>query len=112
MESNDESESESDLEDIINDVDPNLLQIERFLTDDLFVGRLSKYVFKRAQFQEHVRLTYSTEITLYIRHHILPTLREILIGKDSRFYIWLATNIEFRHETNTQETCNRWSSFR
>ena len=109
----DSDEEESDLEDdILNDINPNTLRISRHLTDDLFVGRLTKWVFQREPQQDQIRLDYSTEIAFYIRFHILPLLREILYGKEDRYYIWLASNIQFRHETKIDETCNRWSSFR
>ena len=112
-ESDEDSEHESDFEDndILNNVDPNILRISRHLTDDLFVGRLSKWVFQRMPQQEHVRITYATEIAIYIRFHVLPLLREILFGTNERYYIWVACNTQFKHETK-EETCNRWSSFR
>ena len=65
------SEGESDYEDdILGDIRPNLLCISRTLTDDVFVGRLSKYVFQREPNQEHIVLTYHQELALYIRYKI------------------------------------------
>ena len=113
MEEEEEEEEEEDYEDdILQDAGPHMLIIERTRTDDSFVGRLSKFVFQRAPSQDHISLTYHQEITLYIRYHILPLLREILYDSRERFFIWLASCAEYYKDSNNLEICQRWSSFR
>ena len=107
-----EEEEEHYEDDILQDAGPHMLMVERRRTDDSFVGRLSKYVFQRAPYQEHISLTYHQEITLYIRYHILPLLREILHGSRERFFIWLAACAQYYKENDSSEICERWSSHR
>ena len=108
-----EDEGDDDLEDdVLRDVHPNTLLISRTLTDDAFVGRLSKYVFQRLPSQAHISLTYHQEIACYIKYHLSPTLKEILHGSTDRWYIWVACCTIFYKEGNYEEKAERWSSFR
>ena len=106
-----------DNDDVLLDIDANTLLIHRYLTDDNFTKRLrwagiylhtkvfclsvtlnqyhfflhSKYVFERLDSEHEKRFHYFTEIQLYTRFHIIPTLRAILLnGRSARYYIWLA----------------------
>ena len=108
-----EEEGEEQYEDdVLSDINPTTLLIQRTRTDDTFVGRLSKYVFKRLPSQDHILLTHHQEIAIYIRYHILPLLREILYDKMDRFFIWQAACIEYFKENDPEQITTRWSSFR
>ena len=111
-EDEDDNEEEELEGDILGDIREDTLLISRHLTDDNFVGRLSKFVFQRLPTQSHIFLTYQQEISVYIRFHILPTLREILYDSPDRFYIWIAANTQFFKDGSFETKCERWSSFR
>ena len=112
-EEEEEEEDEEQFEDdVLDDIHPHMLLIERTRTDDTFTGRLSKYVFQRAPFQEHISLTHHQELAIYIRFHVLPLLREVLHDSTDRWYFWLAACISYYKENQVEETCERWSSFR
>ena len=112
-EEEEEEENEEQFEDdVLRGVHPHTLLIERTRTDDTFTGRLSKYVFQRRPFQEHISLTHHQELAIYIRFHILPLLREILYDSTDRWFVWLAACITYYKENRVEETCERWSSFR
>ena len=108
-----EEEGEEQYEDdVLNDINPDTLLIQRTRTDDTFVGRLSKFVFQRLPSHENIFLTPHQEIAIYIRYHILPLLREILYDRTDRFFIWQAACIEYFKENDPQQITTRWSSFR
>ena len=108
-----EEEGEEQYEDdVLSEINPDTLLIQRTRTDDTFVGRLSKYVFQRLPSQDHILLTHHQEIAIYMRYHILPLLREILYDGTDRFFIWQAACIEYFKENDPQQTTTRWSSFR
>ena len=51
-----EEEEEQYKDDVLNDISPDTLLIQRTRTNDTFVGRLSKFVFQRLASHENVFL--------------------------------------------------------
>ena len=94
------------------DINENLLKITTHTQNDFFTGIESKQIFKRDYSCIDKRLHYELELFFYHKHHIRPHLETIVSGNDSKFFFFLAAEIEFSKENNDEDTCTRWSSWR
>ena len=103
-----------------SDIPADLLTVTRTLTDDLFVGSMSKYIFQREPSCAWKRFIAQEELTFYLKFHLQPTLREILSDTSHRFFLWIAAEIQFvkliqddtQDDNDRTEECQRWSSMR
>ena len=110
--SDDDNNEDSDDEDFETDssypIHENLLEVVERTSDDGFVGVASKIIWTRTP-SETSRLEYHQELIFYTRYKLLPKL-ESLVGAEGRFYLWLATEIQFEKPDDKLETCTRYTS--
>ena len=110
--SDDDNNEDSDDEDFETDssypIHENLLEVVERTSDDGFVGVASKIIWTRTP-SETSRLEYHQELIFYARYKLLPKL-ESLVGAEGRFYLWLATEIQFEKPDDKSETCTRYTS--
>ena len=122
LDDDDEDDDDDDRDDDDHDDDcvfpyrtnPDLIDVTVRLTDDLWSGRLSKFIFARSEYEENLARTYcpEDEISFYVVHFLSVKLEEILTDRSSRFLIWAAFECEFYQITDESERVSRWSSLR
>ena len=73
----------------------NALQINYYITDDLFSGQHSKIVFHRTEVESNlnIRLSVQDELLYYINHFLEPKLIEILSNSRFQFFLWIAGRV-------------------
>ena len=112
---NDDDDDDDDDDDVFPyRTNPDLLDVTVRLTDDLWSGRLSKFIFARSEYEENLARTYcpEDEISFYVTHFLSVKLEEILSDQSSRFLIWAAFETEFYQITDESERVSRWTSLR
>ena len=117
-EDDDDDDNDNDNEELFADYEPaesgdinnpHLLEMVMEVRDDFFVGRSSKTIFTRHPSCIDVRLDYEVELLWLQRHKAIPRLRELCSNNDgnSRFFFWLAVELEFEKPEDSQERCTR-----
>ena len=93
-------------------IHPGVLSIDMTIEDDLFCGRSSKYCFRRAPHQWHLRFLFDAEFFLFTKWFIIPKLEDLLSTGQDNYFVWLGVLNRFHKVADRNDQTERWSSWR
>ena len=118
---NDDDHNESDDDDdqdplfgnpLYQGIHPGVLDIDMTIEDDIFSGRSSKYTFRRAPNQWHLRFLFDSEFFLFTKFFIIPKLQSLLSSGENNYFVWLGVLNRFHKVSDRNDQTERWSSYR